>query len=326
MWCHWSEFTECVLVAHGTQSVSVTVGECSCESALAFCSSSVCHDPIRDVQGGPCLRLSGVSDLWPINVTTFPFCEDHQLHTLLPILQQTFSLERPFQQSHSKIVSLTTFAMESCQVLCENKKSPEFTLFRHLMVTSGSQQVIEKGFTLYGNPLNFHSTVHLFALLLSSQRLTSDSLLCSRPVLHGTHSRSGSFAGSPWVLWHSVCIDVLNLNQQICIFALQLVGCSWRKCHPVPLTQNIVYLSQTDLTPLFYPCTKNVLGVGLGMSLVFLMQKNSLSLCSVLTSLNSFCVGCFSSQVSSEFFPAIITLPFSRLSVSHLALLCFLPK
>lgn len=62
------------------------------------------------------------------------------------------------------------------------------------------------------------------------------------------------------------------------------------------------------------------------MSLVFLMQKNSLSLCSVLTSLNSFCVGCFSSQVSSEFFPAIITLPFSRLSVSHLALLCFLPK
>lgn len=56
------------------------------------------------------------------------------------------------------------------------------------------------------------------------------------------------------------------------------------------------------------------------------MQKNSLSLCSVLTILNSFCVGCFSSQISSEFFPAIITLPLSRLGVSHLALVWCSPK
>lgn len=249
-------------------SVSVTVGECSCESALAFCSSSVCHDLIRGVQGGPRLLPSGVSDLWPINVTTFPFCEDHQLHTLLPILQQTFSLERPFQQSHSKIVLLTTFAMESCQVLCENMKKSRVH-FIQTLITSGSQQVSEEGFTLYGNPLNFHKTAHPFALLLSSQRLSSDLLLCSCPVLHGTHSLSGSFAGSLWVLWHSVCIDVLNLSQQTCIFTLQLVGCSWRKCHLVPLTRNIFLFisdwSNSSLLSMYKKCaecgTWNVFGV-----------------------------------------------------------------
>lgn len=216
--------------------------------------------------------------------------------------------------------------MESCQVLCENTKSPEFTLFRPLLITSGSQQVGEEGIFM-GILLTFTRLFVCFLCSrqtqLSSRRLSSDSLLCSCPVLHRAHSISGSFAGSPWVFWHSVCIEVLNLSQQICIFALQLVGSSWRKCHPVPLTWNIVYLSQTDLTPLFYPCTKSVLGRGLRMSLVF--QTDAKGFIEPL-----FCpyhpklILCRALQLTGIF--RALPLPFSRLGVSHLALVSCLPK
>lgn len=129
--------------------------------------------------------------------------------------------------------------------------------------------------------------------------------------------------GALLAVWHSVYIGVLNLSQQICIFALQLVGCSWRKCHPVPLTGNIVYLSQTDLTPLFYSRTKSLLGVGLGMSSVFQTDAKEfieplfcpyhpkLILCRVL-------------QLTDLF--RVLSLSFSRLCVCHLALVWCLPK